>query len=159
MGEFPQPAVQYSHGERAGERLYSGRCLPASLARTATTFVVSVTLTEAIILGIVQGATEFLPVSSSAHLLIVPALAGWADPGAAFTAVIQCGTLVAILGYFRADVLRIATAWVRELVGPDVLAVARCSHGLDDHRRHRADRRRRADSQAADRDQASARCT
>jgi undecaprenyl-diphosphatase len=75
-----------------------------------------VTLLEAIILGIVQGATEFLPVSSSAHLRIVPALAGWADPGPAFTAVIQCGTLVAILGYFRADVLRIATAWVRELL-------------------------------------------
>jgi len=76
-----------------------------------------VTLTEAIILGIVQGATEFLPVSSSAHLRIVPALAGWSDPGAAFTAVIQCGTLVAILGYFRVDVLRIATAW-RASCGP-----------------------------------------
>jgi undecaprenyl-diphosphatase len=74
-----------------------------------------VTLKEAIILGIVQGATEFLPVSSSAHLRIVPALAGWADPGAAFTAVIQCGTLLAILLYFRTDVRRIATAWLAEL--------------------------------------------
>ncbi len=74
------------------------------------------TLAEAIILGIVQGATEFLPVSSSAHLRVVPALAGWSDPGPAFTAVIQLGTLVAILGYFWADVLRIATAWLRELI-------------------------------------------
>ncbi len=73
------------------------------------------TLKEAIILGIVQGATEFLPVSSSAHLRIVPALAGWSDPGAAFTAVIQLGTLLAILFYFRVDVRRIATAWLREL--------------------------------------------
>ncbi len=72
---------------------------------------------EAIILGIVQGATEFLPVSSSAHLRIVPALAGWKDPGPAFTAVIQLGTLVAILGYFWSDVLRIVTAWTRELFG------------------------------------------
>jgi undecaprenyl-diphosphatase len=72
-------------------------------------------LFEAIVLGIVQGATEFLPVSSSAHLRIVPALAGWSDPGPAFTAVIQLGTLVAILFYFRHDVLRIATAWLAEL--------------------------------------------
>ena len=69
---------------------------------------------EAIILGIVQGATEFLPISSSAHLRIVPALAGGADPGPAFTAVIQLGTLLAILSYFWADVLRIARAWIGE---------------------------------------------
>ncbi len=69
---------------------------------------------EAIILGIVQGATEFLPISSSAHLLIVPALAGWDDPGPAFTAVVQLGTLAAILSYFWADVLRIAKAWIGE---------------------------------------------
>jgi undecaprenyl pyrophosphate phosphatase UppP len=50
---------------------------------------------EAIVLGIVQGLTEFLPISSSAHLRIVPAFAGWEDPGAAFTAVTQLGTLAA----------------------------------------------------------------
>jgi len=65
---------------------------------------------EAIVLGIVQGLTEFLPISSTAHLRIVPALFGWNDPGAAFTAVIQIGTLVAVLYYFYADILRIATA-------------------------------------------------
>lgn len=68
-------------------------------------------LLQAVILGIVQGLTEFLPVSSSAHLLIVPALLGWPDPGAAFTAVIQIGTLVAVLAYFRDDILRIGHAW------------------------------------------------
>jgi undecaprenyl-diphosphatase len=68
---------------------------------------------EAIVLGIVQGLTEFLPISSTAHLRIVPALFGWSDPGAAFTAVIQIGTLVAVLYYFYGDILRIATATVQ----------------------------------------------
>jgi undecaprenyl-diphosphatase len=68
---------------------------------------------EAIVLGIVQGLTEFLPISSTAHLRIVPALFGWNDPGAAFTAVIQIGTLVAVLYYFYADILRIATVTVQ----------------------------------------------
>jgi undecaprenyl-diphosphatase len=75
---------------------------------------------EALVLGVVQGLTEFLPISSSGHLRIVPALAGWDDPGAAFTAVIQLGTMAAVLVYFRADLWRIATAWVRELRVPFV---------------------------------------
>ena len=62
------------------------------------------TLFEATILGIVQGLTEFLPISSTAHLRIVPALAGWSDPGAAFTAIAQLGTLAAVLIYFRKDI-------------------------------------------------------
>jgi undecaprenyl-diphosphatase len=70
---------------------------------------------EALLLGIVQGLTEFLPISSSAHLRIVPALLGWDDPGAAFTAVIQLGTMAAVLLYFRADLWRIARAWLGEL--------------------------------------------
>jgi undecaprenyl-diphosphatase len=70
---------------------------------------------EAIVLGLVQGLTEFLPISSSGHLRIVPALFGWEDPGAAFTAVIQLGTMAAVLVYFRRDLWRIAVAWVREL--------------------------------------------
>src|SRR5919205_1418323 len=67
---------------------------------------------EAIVLGIVQGLTEFLPISSTGHLRIVPALVGWEDPGAAFTAVIQMGTTVAVLLYFRRDLWRIALAWL-----------------------------------------------
>jgi undecaprenyl-diphosphatase len=63
---------------------------------------------QAIVLGIVQGLTEFLPVSSSAHLRIVPAFAGWDDPGAAFTAVVQLGTIAAVLIFFRRDLLTIA---------------------------------------------------
>ncbi|HEX5897954.1 MAG TPA: undecaprenyl-diphosphate phosphatase [Solirubrobacteraceae bacterium] len=68
---------------------------------------------QAIVLGIVQGLTEFLPVSSTAHLRIVPAFFGWDDPGAAFTAVVQLGTLAAVLVYFRRDLWTIASAWVR----------------------------------------------
>jgi undecaprenyl-diphosphatase len=74
-----------------------------------------VSVLEAIILGITQGLTEFLPVSSTAHLRIVPAFAGWEDPGAAFTAVVQLGTMAAVLVYFRTDLVRIAHAWLRSL--------------------------------------------
>jgi undecaprenyl-diphosphatase len=58
---------------------------------------------EAIVLGVVQGLTEFIPVSSTAHLRIVPALLGWDDPGAAFTAVLQLGSLAAVIGYFLTE--------------------------------------------------------
>lgn len=67
---------------------------------------------EALILGIVQGLTEFLPISSTAHLRVVPELFGWQDPGAAFTAVIQLGTLVAVLIYFQSDIIRLLRAWL-----------------------------------------------
>lgn len=70
---------------------------------------------EAIILGIVQGLTEFLPISSSAHLRITSSLAGWGDPGAAFTAVTQIGTEIAVVIYFRHDLLRIGRAWFKAL--------------------------------------------
>ncbi|ASQ89989.1 undecaprenyl-diphosphatase UppP [Prosthecochloris sp. GSB1] len=70
-------------------------------------------LFEAIILGVVQGLTEFIPISSTAHLRIVPALAGWQDPGAAFSAIIQTGTLAAVLIYFHRDIAGISTAFVK----------------------------------------------
>jgi len=73
------------------------------------------TLFEAIVLGIVQGLTEFLPISSSAHLRITAAAAGWSDPGAAFTAVSQIGTELAVVIYFRHDIRAIASAWLRSL--------------------------------------------
>lgn len=69
---------------------------------------------EAIILGVVQGLTEFLPISSSAHLRLVGEfLPSGTDPGSAFTAITQIGTEAAVLLYFRKDILRIATAWLR----------------------------------------------
>lgn len=65
---------------------------------------------EAVTLGVVQGLTEFLPISSTAHLRIVPALLGWPDPGAAFSAVIQCGTLAAVCVAMRRDLAAILAA-------------------------------------------------
>jgi undecaprenyl-diphosphatase len=76
-------------------------------------------LLQAVFLGILQGLTEFLPISSSAHLRIVPDLLGWGDPGAAFTAVIQIGTELAVLIYFRHDLWRIGSTWVRSLYRPE----------------------------------------
>jgi len=76
-------------------------------------------LLKAVVLGIIQGLTEFLPISSSAHLRIFPELFGWGDPGAAFTAVIQIGTELAVLIFFRKDIWRIGSAWVRSLFQPE----------------------------------------
>jgi undecaprenyl-diphosphatase len=75
---------------------------------------------EAVLLGVLQGLTEFLPISSSAHLAIVPQLLGADDPGASFTAVTQIGTELAVVLFFRKDIWRIASAWLRSLVRPEV---------------------------------------
>jgi undecaprenyl-diphosphatase len=73
---------------------------------------------EAVLLGLIQGLTEFLPISSSAHLRISAAFAGWGDPGAAFTAVTQLGTETAVILYFRKKIGRILVAWFRSLGRP-----------------------------------------
>ncbi len=73
----------------------------------------------AALLGIVQGLTEFIPVSSTAHLRLVPALLGMPDPGAAYTAVIQLGTLAAVLAYFARDLIALPAAMMRDPGGPD----------------------------------------
>src|ERR671939_1610915 len=72
---------------------------------------------EAAVLGLVQGLTEFLPISSSAHLRIVGTAFGWDAPGAAFTAITQIGTEAAVLLYFRRDIARIVSTWVLSLAG------------------------------------------
>lgn len=76
---------------------------------------------QAVILGLVQGLTEFLPISSSAHLRILPELFGWEDPGAPFTAVTHLGSAVAIVLYFAKDILRISGAWLRSLRNWDAM--------------------------------------
>ena len=78
---------------------------------------------EAIVLGLVQGLTEFLPISSTAHLRIVPALLGWADPGAAFSAVIQLGTVVAVLVYFARDLVRLSIALAKDVAALTAIAL------------------------------------
>ena len=71
---------------------------------------------EAIVLGLVQGLTEFIPISSTGHLKIVPELLGWGDPGAAVSAVIQFGTILAVIIYFFNDIVRLTAGFFRGLV-------------------------------------------
>jgi undecaprenyl-diphosphatase len=71
---------------------------------------------QAIILGIVQGLTEFIPVSSSGHLVLLPWLFGWPEPGLAFDTVLHLGTLLAVLIVFWRDFIILAVAWLRSLV-------------------------------------------
>jgi undecaprenyl-diphosphatase len=70
---------------------------------------------ESLVLGVVQGVTEFLPISSTAHLRIVPALLHWDDPGAAYTAVLQLGSLVAVIGYFLPELMKMLRAAAKAL--------------------------------------------
>src|SRR5216110_2914780 len=79
-------------------------------------------ITEAIVLGLVQGLTEFIPISSTAHLEIVPVLLGWGDPGAAASAVIQFGTLLAAIIYFARDIIRLIAGFFRGLATRRILA-------------------------------------
>jgi len=70
---------------------------------------------HALVLGVVQGLTEFLPISSTAHLKVVPLMLGWGDPGVALTAVIQLGSIVAVLAYFREDLLAVVRGMAQAL--------------------------------------------
>jgi undecaprenyl-diphosphatase len=71
---------------------------------------------EAIVLGLVQGLTEFIPISSTGHLKLVPELLGWGDPGAAMSAVIQFGTILAVIIYFFRDIVRLTIGFLRGLI-------------------------------------------
>jgi undecaprenyl-diphosphatase len=84
------------------------------------------TLGQAIVMGIVQGLTEFLPISSSAHLIVVPLLLGWHDAfieSAAFDVMLHMGTLLALLVYFWRDLVGLLRAWLASIrerrIGPD----------------------------------------
>lgn len=68
-----------------------------------------------IVLAVIQGLTEFLPISSSAHLILLPQLTGWADQGLAFDVAVHVGTLAAVLAYFRRDLALIIRAWLVSL--------------------------------------------
>lgn len=96
--------------------------LDALLAQTPAADVsgsAQINLAQALVLGIVQGLTEFLPISSSAHLKVVPIALGWGDPGVAYTAVIQLGSIVAVLWYFWKDLTNITVGAVEALVRRD----------------------------------------
>lgn len=74
------------------------------------------TLWHAIVIGIVQGLTEFLPISSTAHVKVVPVLLGWGDPGVSFTAVIQLGSVAAILWYFWDDLSSVTMKFMQSVL-------------------------------------------
>jgi len=80
---------------------------------------------HAIVLAIVQGLSEFLPISSSGHLILVPSLLGWPDQGLAFDVSLHLGTLVAVVGYFRVQLLQMARAWFSSLTGRGLTADGR----------------------------------
>lgn len=73
-------------------------------------------LIQIVVLAVVQGITEFLPVSSSAHLILVPVLSDWEDQGLAFDVAVHVGTLTAVIVYFWQDISRMLTAWTRSLI-------------------------------------------
>ncbi|MDT8407205.1 MAG: undecaprenyl-diphosphate phosphatase [Methylococcales bacterium] len=71
----------------------------------------------ALLLALLQGLTEFLPISSSAHLILLPVITGWEDQGLAFDVAVHIGTLAAVLVYYRQDVYVMLMAWLRSLAG------------------------------------------
>ena len=80
---------------------------------------------EAVGLGLVQGITEFLPISSSGHLILVSEWLGWPDQGLAFDVAVHLGTLVAVLIYFRRRVLEILCGWYQQVIGGRVTSAGR----------------------------------
>lgn len=86
-------------------------------------------LLQDLVLGMIQGLTEFLPISSSAHLILVPVFSGWPDQGVGFDLAVHLGTLLAVMLYFRSDLIQLVTdgirsLWVRRAVGQSRLAWA-----------------------------------
>lgn len=84
---------------------------------------------QIIVLALVQGLTEFLPISSSAHLILVPVIAGWEDQGLAFDVAVHVGTLAAVVFYFRTQLIKMSADWAvsvvqRRAVGDSLLAWA-----------------------------------
>ncbi len=79
---------------------------------------------QAAAMGVLQGTTEFLPVSSSGHLVLIPHLLGWPIPSVTFDAVVHWGTLVAVLAYFRSEILALAKAWLRSIIAGERSSLA-----------------------------------
>jgi undecaprenyl-diphosphatase len=85
---------------------------------------------QAIILAIVQGLSEFLPISSSGHLVLTPFVFGWRDQGLAFDVAVHVGTLVAVVAYFRVQLLAMARAWFGSIAGRGMTPDARLAWGV-----------------------------
>ncbi|MDJ0554540.1 MAG: undecaprenyl-diphosphate phosphatase [Microcoleaceae cyanobacterium MO_207.B10] len=95
-----------------------GQSLPSETIATPEPLS-QINIFQAIVLGMVQGLTEFLPISSTAHLKVVPVALGWGDPGVAFTAVIQLGSIVSVVWYFWNDLTKITTGAYKSIVKSD----------------------------------------
>lgn len=106
MTGWAEAAIALTTGQLDWHLSGSGVYAALPLAETPTT-TASMNLFQAIVLGIVQGLTEFLPISSTAHLKAVPVALGWGDPGVSFTAIIQLGSIAAILWYFWQDLTQV----------------------------------------------------
>lgn len=87
-------------------------------------------LIEIIVLGLLQGLTEFLPISSSAHLILVPVVTGWSDQGLAFDVAVHVGTLLAVVLYFRKDIKLIIKEWAYSLVNRKSTPMSRLGWGV-----------------------------
>lgn len=85
---------------------------------------------QLIVLAIVQGLTEFLPISSSAHLILVPKMADWPDQGLAFDVAVHLGSLVAVVGYFRSEVRQLGAGWWQSLTRRQHSAQSRLAWGI-----------------------------
>ena len=92
---------------------------PNLTATAATATTPHITIFQGVVLGLVQGLTEFLPISSTAHLKVVPILLGWGDPGVSFTAVIQLGSIAAVLWYFWGDLTQVTTGALKAIQKSD----------------------------------------
>lgn len=80
---------------------------------------------QIVVLALVQGLTEFLPISSSAHLILVPVLTGWPDQGLAFDVVVHLGTLTAVVWYFRKDVMQLSVDWTQSCLKKETVGESR----------------------------------
>ena len=80
---------------------------------------------QIIVLALVQGLTEFLPISSSAHLILVPTLTGWSDQGLAFDVIVHLGTLTAVVWYFRKDIFQMTVDWTQSCIKKQTVGESR----------------------------------
>src|SRR5690606_23722926 len=87
-------------------------------------------LIQAVVLALVQGLTEFLPVSSSAHLLLVPIFADWPDQGLAFDVALHVGSLAAVIIYFREEIVRMFRAWIWSITRRELNEDSRLAWGV-----------------------------